>query len=221
DFVNDQNPDAYEKLVERLLASPHYGERQARHWLDLARYADSNGYTIDGKRAIWPWRDWVIAAFNKDMPFDQFTIEQLAGDLLPEASRDQIVATGFHRNTSFNEEGGTNPEQFRVERTVDRTNTTGTTWLGLTVGCAQCHTHKYDPISHKEYYQLYAFFNSMEEPKLTMPTLEQEKRMKELNAELAKVKKEPPPKKVTPAQVEKLLADLEKETNGGWRVLYP
>lgn len=221
DFVADKNPDAYEKLVDRLLASPHYGERQARHWLDLARYADSNGYTIDGKRSIWPWRDWVINALNKDLPFDRFTIEQIAGDMLPEPTHDQIVATGFHRNTSFNEEGGTNPEQFRVERTVDRTNTTGTVWLGLTVSCAQCHTHKYDPITQKEYYQLYAFFNSTEEPKVTMPTPEQEKRLKELNAELAKVKKEPAPKKVSPKEVEKLLADLEKETNGGWRVIYP
>lgn len=220
EYAGAQPQAAYEKLVDRLLASPHYGERQARHWLDLARYADSNGYTIDGKRSIWPWRDWLIHAFNKDMPFDQFTIEQLAGDMLPNTTREQIIATGFHRNTSFNEEGGTNPEQFRVERTVDRTNTTGTTWLGLTVGCAQCHTHKYDPISHKEYYQLYAFFNSMEEPKLSLATSEQEKKMKELGAELAKAKKEPA-KKVTPADVEKLLTDLEKETNGGWRVIYP
>jgi hypothetical protein len=216
-----ERDSALEKVVDRLLASPHYGERQARHWLDLARYADSNGYTIDGKRSIWPWRDWVINAFNRDMPFDQFTIEQLAGDRLPGATKDQIVATGFHRNTSFNEEGGTNPEQFRVERTVDRTNTTGTAWLGLTVGCAQCHTHKYDPISHKEYYQLYAFFNSLEEPKLTTPTSDQEKRMKALTAQLANAKKEPPPKKATPAEIEKLLAELEKETNGGWHVLYP
>ena len=119
------------------------------------------------------------------MPFDQFTLEQLAGDMLPNATPDQQVATGFHRNTSFNEEGGTNPEQFRVERTVDRTNTTGAAWLGLTVGCAQCHTHKYDPISHKEYYQLYAFFNSMEEPKLSLATPQQEKRLKELTGELA------------------------------------
>jgi hypothetical protein len=221
EYASAKPQAAYEKVVDRLLASPHYGERQARHWLDLARYADSNGYTIDGKRSIWPWRDWVINAFNKDMPFDQFTIEQLAGDMLSNATKDQIIATGFHRNTSFNEEGGTNPEQFRVERTVDRTNTTGTTWLGLTVGCAQCHTHKYDPITHKEYYQLYAFFNSMEEPKLSMPTAEQEQKMRDLNAELAKVKKEPPPKKVTAGEIEKLLADLEKETNGGWRTIYP
>jgi len=215
-------PDAaYENLVDRLLASANYGERQARHWLDLARYADSNGYTIDGKRSIWPWRDWVIAAFNRDLPFDQFTIEQLAGDLLPNPTKEQLVATGFHRNTSFNEEGGTNPEQFRVERTVDRTNTTGTAWLGLTVGCAQCHTHKYDPITHQEYYQLYAFFNSMDEPKLPLPTPEQQARLKELNAELAEAKKQTPAQKQSAAELEALLAELEKETGGGWRVLYP
>ncbi len=167
DFLKDESPQAYEKVVDRLLASPHYGERQARHWLDLARYADSNGYTIDGPRLIWPYRDWVIKALNDDMPFDQFTIEQLAGDLLPNATMEQKIATGFHRNTSFNEEGGTDPEQFRVERTVDRTNTTGAVWLGLTVGCCQCHNHKYDPVSQQEYYQLYAFFDSCDEP--TMP----------------------------------------------------
>jgi hypothetical protein len=220
-FVSDPRPDAYENLVERLLALPHYGERQARHWLDLARYADSNGYTIDGKRTIWPWRDWVIAAFNKDMPFDQFTIEQLAGDLLPGPTRDQLVATGFHRNTSFNEEGGTNPEQFRVERTVDRTNTTGTVWLGLTVGCAQCHTHKFDPISHKEYYQLYAFFNSIDEPKLPLPRLDQEEKLRALKAELAAAKNQPLPRPKTTEDLEELLTDLEKETGGGWRVCYP
>jgi|SRR5579883_345580 len=166
-FLNDDSPNAYEKVVDRLLASPHYGERQARHWLDLARYADSNGYTIDGPRQIWPYRDWVIKALNADMPFDQFTIEQLAGDLLPNPTLDQKIATGFHRNTSFNEEGGTDPEQFRVERTVDRANTTAAVWLGLTAGCAQCHDHKYDPFSQKDYYRLYAFFDSCDEP--TMP----------------------------------------------------
>ena len=167
DFLADNSPDAFEKVVDRLLASPHYGERQARHWLDLARYADSNGYTIDGPRTIWPYRDWVIRALNDDVPFDRFTIEQLAGDMLPNAAPSNKVATGFHRNTSFNEEGGTDPEQFRVERTVDRTNTTGAVWLGLTVGCAQCHDHKYDAFSQKDYYRLYAFFNSADEP--TMP----------------------------------------------------
>jgi mono/diheme cytochrome c family protein len=167
EFLSDTSADAYEKLVDRLLASPHYGERQARHWLDLARYADSNGYTIDGPRLIWPYRDWVIQALNDDLPFDQFTIEQLAGDLLPNPTTRQRIATGFHRNTAFNEEGGTDAEQFRVERTVDRTNTTATVWLGLTAGCAQCHDHKYDPLSQKDYYSLYAFFNSCDEP--TMP----------------------------------------------------
>lgn len=151
---------AYGALVERLLASPHYGERWGRHWLDQARYADSNGYTIDGERVMWPYRDWVIQALNEDKPFDRFTIEQLAGDLLPNPTKSQLVATGFHRNTVINEEGGVDPEQARVEQVMDRLSTTGAVWLGLTVGCAQCHTHKFDPITHKEYYQMLAFFNS-------------------------------------------------------------
>ena len=156
---------AYNELVERLLSSPHYGERWGRHWLDQARYADSNGYTIDGERVMWPYRDWVIQALNEDKPFDQFTIEQLAGDLLPRPSdplkaKAQLVATGFHRNTVINEEGGVDPEQARVEQVMDRLHTTGAVWLGLTVGCAQCHSHKFDPIPHKEYYQMLAFFNS-------------------------------------------------------------
>jgi hypothetical protein len=159
-FVNDQSPTAYDDLVTRLLASPHYGERWGRHWLDQARYADSSGYTIDGERIAWPYRDWVIWAVNEDMPFDQFTIEQLAGDLLPEPTLNQRIATGFHRNTMINQEGGVKPDQFRNEALVDRVNTTGAVWLGLTVGCAQCHTHKFDPISHEEYYRLYAFFNN-------------------------------------------------------------
>ncbi len=159
-FLADRAPDAYEKVVERLLASPHYGERWGRHWLDQARYADSNGYTIDSARVMWPYRDWVIAALNADQPFDRFTIEQLAGDLLPGATKAQRVASGFHRNTLINEEGGVDKEQMRIEAAMDRTATTGTVWLGLTVSCAQCHTHKFDPISHREYFQLYAFFNS-------------------------------------------------------------
>jgi hypothetical protein len=151
---------SYAELVEKLLASPHYGERWGRHWLDQARYADSNGYSIDSERPMWPYRDWVIKALNDDMPFDQFTIEQLAGDLLPNPSKGQLVATAFHRNTLINEEGGTDREQFRHEAVVDRVNTTGAVWLGLTVGCCQCHTHKFDPIQHREYYELFAFFNS-------------------------------------------------------------
>jgi hypothetical protein len=159
-FERDQDPLAYEKLVDRLLASPHYGERWGRHWLDQARYADSNGYSVDSPRQMWPYRDWVISALNQDMPFDQFTIEQLAGDLLPNPTKSQLAATAFHRNTLINQEGGTDAEQFRVEAMMDRVNTTGAVWLGLTVGCAQCHSHKFDPISHIEYYRLYAFFNS-------------------------------------------------------------
>jgi hypothetical protein len=172
-FVNDTRPDAYEKLVDRLLASPHYGERWGRHWLDLARYADSNGFTIDGPRTIWKYRDWVIDAFNRDMPFDQFAIEQLAGDMLANASQAQKVATGFHRNTLRNEEGGIDVEQFRVESIVDRVNTTGSVFLGLTIGCCQCHDHKFDPVSQREYYQVYAFFNNADEPTLELGTPEQ------------------------------------------------
>jgi uncharacterized protein DUF1553/uncharacterized protein DUF1549/cytochrome c len=162
---------AYNALVERLLGSPHYGERWGRHWLDQARYADSNGYTIDGERVMWPYRDWVIKALNDDLPFDRFTIEQLAGDLLPAPTKSQLVATGFHRNTFINEEGGVDREQARVEQVMDRVNTTGAVWLGLTVGCAQCHTHKFDPIPHREYYQLFAFFNSTADVNNVGPTV--------------------------------------------------
>jgi len=158
-FLQDASPDAWEQLVSRVLESPHYGERWGRHWLDQARYADSNGYTIDGPRVMWPYRDWVIGALNRDLPFDQFTIEQLAGDLLESPTLSQRIATAFHRNTMINEEGGVKPDQFRNEAIIDRVNTTGAVWLGLTVGCAQCHSHKYDPISHTDYYRLYAFFN--------------------------------------------------------------
>jgi mono/diheme cytochrome c family protein len=179
-FLADRKPGAYERVVDRLLASPRYGERWAQPWLDLARYADSNGYTIDGPRQMWMYRDWVINALNADLPFDRFTVEQLAGDMLPHPTRDHQIATGFHRNTLFNEEGGTDPEQFRVEAVVDRVNTTGTVWLGLTVGCAQCHTHKYDPITQREYYQFLALFNGADEPTLDFPTPEQAAQRKEL-----------------------------------------
>jgi hypothetical protein len=188
-FVNDTRPDAYEQVVNRLLDSPHFGERWGRHWLDAARYADSNGYTIDGARSIWPYRDWVIEAFNQDMPFDQFIIEQLAGDLLPEPTREQLVATGFHRNTLINEEGGTDKEQFRVEAVVDRVSTTGTVLMGLTVGCAQCHTHKYDPITQREFYELFAVFNQCDEPYLDLPTPEQDNQKAELTAKVSAAKK--------------------------------
>jgi hypothetical protein len=168
-FVNDPSPDAYERLVERLLASPHYGERWARRWLDLARYADTNGYEKDRPREIWPYRDWVIDALNAGMPFDEFTVKQLAGDMLPNATTEDLVATGFHRNTMLNEEGGIDPLEFRFHAMTDRVATTGTTWLGLTTGCAQCHDHKYDPISHREYYGLMAFLDNADEPDLPLP----------------------------------------------------
>jgi hypothetical protein len=184
-FRTDPRPDAYERLVERLLQSPHYGERWGRHWLDLARYADSNGYSIDGPRSIWKYRDWVIAAFNRDMPFDQFTIAQLAGDLLPGATVEQRVATGFHRNTGINEEGGIDVEQFRVESIVDRVHTTGAVFLGLTVGCAQCHDHKFDPISQREYYQLFAFFNNVDEPNLELATPQQAEQRQHIHQAIA------------------------------------
>jgi hypothetical protein len=187
-FAADAAPDAYERLVDRVLASPRFGERWGQHWLDLARYADSNGYTIDSPRSIWPYRDWVIDSLNRDLPFDRFTIEQLAGDLLPGALIEQRIATGFHRNTLINEEGGTDPEQFRVEAIVDRVNTTGTVWLGLSIACAQCHDHKHDPISQKEYYQLYAFFNSDDEPALSMPTDAQRERQAQLAAAIDRQK---------------------------------
>ncbi|MDB6040894.1 MAG: cytochrome [Verrucomicrobiales bacterium] len=159
-FVNDTQPNAYERLVDGLLASAHYGERWGRHWLDVARYADSNGYSIDAPRSIWKYRDWVIHALNQDLPYDDFVIEQLAGDLLPDPTIDQKIATGFHRNTQINQEGGIDPEQFRIESILDRVGTTGTAFLGLTIGCAQCHDHKFDPITQREFYQLFAFFNN-------------------------------------------------------------
>src|SRR3954469_20908705 len=168
-FVNDKSPDAYERLVDRLLRSPHYGERWARRWLDLARYADTNGYEKDRPRTMWLYRDWVIRALNADMPFDQFTVEQLAGDLLPGATLDQRIATGFHRNTMLNEEGGADPLEFRWHAVNDRVATTGTVWLGLTLQCCQCHNHKFDPVTQKEYYQLSAFLNNCDEPTIDIP----------------------------------------------------
>ncbi|MBI3414860.1 MAG: PSD1 domain-containing protein [Verrucomicrobia bacterium] len=194
-FVHDQRPGAYQLLVERLLDSPHYGERWARPWLDQARYADSNGYEADNRRTIWPYRDWVINAFNRDLPFDQFTIEQLAGDLLPNATREQKIASGFHRNTMVNTEGGTDEEEFRVAALVDRVNTTYAIWMGTTMGCAQCHTHKYDPFTQKEYYQSFAFLNQTKdkgrsnEPEMPLPSPEQKKKSDELKAQIEPLQK--------------------------------
>ena len=183
-FLTDKSPQAYEAAVDRLLASPHYGERWARHWLDNARYADSNGYAQDNPRSIWPYRDWVIKAFNDDMPFDQFTTEQLAGDLLPNATISQKIATGFHRNTQINEEGGVDQEQFRIESIFDRVGTTGAVFLGLTVGCSQCHNHKFDPISQREYYRMFAFFNSCDEPKIPVINASDPRRQEEVRNEI-------------------------------------
>ncbi len=202
DFLADASPQAYEKVVDRLLASPHYGERWARHWLDLARYADSDGYTIDGPREIWKYRDWVIQALNRDLPFDRFVIEQIAGDLLPNPTTDQLIATGFHRNTTSNYEGGIDFEQYRVEAVADRVATTGAAFLGLTLGCARCHDHKYDPITQREFYQLFAFFNNTDEisseaerydfhrPVLELPTPEEQARREAHRAQIAALSRE-------------------------------
>ncbi len=188
-FLTDAHPNAYERLVDRLLASPHYGERWGRSWLDIARYADSNGYSIDAARSIWPYRDWVINALNRDLPFDRFVIEQMAGDLLPNATAEQIVATGFHRNTPINQEGGIDLEQFRIDSIYDRINTTGTAFLGLTVGCAQCHDHKFDPLSQREYYQLFAFLNNDDEPNFELGTPAEVALKKKIHAERTKLEK--------------------------------
>jgi hypothetical protein len=193
-FALDDRPDAYERLVDRLLASPHYGERWARHWLDVARYADSNGYSIDAPREIWPYRDWVIEALNRDQPFDEFAVDQLAGDLRPDADLAQKIATGFHRNTPINQEGGIDKEQFRVESIIDRVDTTGGAFLGLTIGCARCHDHKYDPITNVEYYRIFAFLNNVDEPNLPVASpeivAERERSQAEIDAYLAEVRKD-------------------------------
>jgi len=198
-FLNDKAPNAYEKVVDRLLASPRYGERMAFRWLEAARYADTNGYQTDAARIMWRWRDWVIDAFNRNLPFDRFTIEQLAGDLLPGATVEQRIATGFNRNHRGNGEGGIIPEEYAVEYVVDRVETTSTVWLGLTLGCARCHDHKYDPFTQKEFYQVYAFFNNVPEsgkafkygnspPFLFTPTRQQQREMEELERTLAVAK---------------------------------
>jgi hypothetical protein len=180
-FLADSSAAAYEKQVDRLLASPHYGERWARMWLDAARYADSNGYEKDAPRIVWSYRDWVINAFNRDLPYDRFVIEQIAGDLLPGATQDQRVATGFLRNSMINEEGGVDPEQFRMEAMFDRVDAIGKGILGITVQCAQCHDHKYDPIKHEEYYKLFAFLNDTYEANIAVYTPEQERQRAEIH----------------------------------------
>jgi hypothetical protein len=187
-FVRDRSPHAYEKVVDRLLASPHYGERMALLWLDLARCADTNGYRLDNHRDIWKWREWVIGAFNRNQPFDAFTVEQLAGDLLPRPTLEQKIATGFHRNTMVNFGNGSDPKEYLHKAVSDRAATTATVWLGTTLACAQCHDHKYDPFTQKDYYRLYAFFNNVPEkgldgekanpvPSLLLPTPAQARRL--------------------------------------------
>jgi len=193
-FLADELDDAYERRVGELLASVHFAERFARHWLDVARYADSNGYTIDGARSIWPWRDWVVRSIHRDQPFDEFTIEQLAGDLLPNATREQRLATGFHRNTQVNEEGGADDEENRVNAVLDRVHTTGAVWLGATLSCAQCHTHKFDPLTLHDFYALVAFFDqtrdggvSLEPTMLVAHTPDEERVAEMYEAEAARL----------------------------------
>jgi mono/diheme cytochrome c family protein len=226
-YLEDDSPQAYEHLVDELLKSPAYGERWARMWLDLARYADTKGYEKDLERTMWPYREWVIEAFNIDMPYDQFTREQLAGDLLPNATFSQQLATAFHRNTMINDEGGTDNEEFRVAAVKDRIDTTLQVWMGLTFGCAKCHSHKYDPISQREYYQFYAYFNQTEDaddfderPKLATPTREQVEQQTRLQSEIAKLEQD------RDAASPELKAFAEEwtakvSTSRGWIVLAP
>ncbi|WP_422926600.1 PSD1 and planctomycete cytochrome C domain-containing protein [Singulisphaera sp. PoT] len=198
-FVADPRSDAYDRLVDRMLNKPQYGERLAVDWLDAARYADTHGYHIDSGRDMTRWRDWVIESFNRNRPFDQFSVEQLAGDLLPNATMDQRIASGFNRNHMINFEGGAIPEEYQTAYVIDRVNTTGTVWLGLTIGCAQCHDHKFDPISQKEYYQFYAFFNNIQEngldgakgnaePQMPSPTIAQQEEIARLDRSIADTK---------------------------------
>jgi Protein of unknown function (DUF1549)/Protein of unknown function (DUF1553)/Planctomycete cytochrome C len=199
-FVKDTSPNAYEKVVDRALSSQHYGEQMARQWLDFARYADSHGFQTDSSRQMWPWRDWVIKSFNDNLPFDQFTVQQIAGDLLPNATRDQIIATGFNRNHRLNGEGGIIPEEWRIENIIDRVETTSFTWLGLTMNCCRCHDHKYDPLTQRDFYSMFAFFNNVPEsgtiqgasnrsggnspPTIDVPTPDQETKLAKLNTDL-------------------------------------
>ena len=232
-FVADGSPDAYEKLVDRLLASPRYGERWARRWLDLARYADTNGYEKDRERRIWPYRDWVIRALNDDLPFDAFTRRQIAGDLLPGATTDDIIATGFHRNTMTNEEGGIDPLEFRYLAMVDRVSTTGVTWLGLTTGCAQCHNHKYDPLTQADYYGLFACLDNADEPEWVIPDAEQAKAVADATTRLETAWSELPGKwplvpaaegQPAPGSLEERYAGWEREEAAkaiDWRIVTP
>ncbi|MBI1369163.1 MAG: DUF1549 domain-containing protein [Planctomycetes bacterium] len=237
-FLADDSPQAYDKLVDRLLASPAYGEHMAWTWLDEARYADSNGYQQDATRTMWPWRDWVVKAFNENMPFDQFTVKQIAGDLLPNATLEDRLATGFNRNHMLNGEGGRIPEESRVDYVVDRVDTTATVWLGLTLGCARCHDHKYDPFTQVEFYQLYAYFNNIDEsgavdaggnarPVMSIPTPQQQEKQAALQKDLAAAQqrldaaladKTAPPQTWIDQQIE---AIKSIEGDAKWAVLHP
>ena len=233
-FLADNSPHAYEKRVDALLASPHYGERMALFWLDLARYSDTHGYHIDSARHMWPWRDWVIRAFNSDMPYDEFTVEQIAGDLLPNATLDQKVATGFNRNHMINFEGGAIPAEYQNEYVVDRVEATSTTWMGLTMGCARCHDHKYDPILQKDFYRFYAFFNNIPEkgldgasgnaaPIVQIPSPEQARQLEDLNSKISPVKQAMPEKEIAALQsewVKTALDTIPKPLNQGLTAHY-
>jgi hypothetical protein len=219
-FAADKSVDAYEKVVDRLLQSKRFGEHWARMWLDLARYADTKGYEKDQPRNIWRYRDWVIDALNADMPYDQFTIEQLAGDLLPSPTSDQLLATAFHRNTMTNDEGGTDNEEFRIAAVKDRVDTTMQVWMGLTMGCAKCHSHKYDPITQREYYQFFSFFNQTEDsdrgddgPRAPTPTNAQQMQLDELKQKLAAILKaaDDEESKKQSAAIEKQIGGLQKQ----------
>ena len=235
DAARDGRDAAYLRLVDRLLASPHYGERWARPWLDLARYADSQGFEKDLPRVMWKYRDWVIDALNRDMPFDRFTIEQIAGDMLPNATLDQRIASGFHRNSMTNEEGGTDPDESQYEALVDRVNTTATAWLGTTLGCAQCHNHKYDPFTQKDYFRMLAFFQNADyevrisgdgtryiEPAIDVPAPEQEAARKTIQAEIDRLNAQL--KADSPALARAQIAwerEMRLEPSTAWRVLTP
>jgi len=224
-FVRDTSPNAYETLVDSLLASQPYGERWARRWLDLARYADTNGFEKDRPRNIWPYRDWVVRALNDDMPFDQFSIRQLAGDMLPNPSPEDLIATGFHRNTMLNEEGGIDPNEYRFYAMVDRVAVTGTTWMGLTLNCSQCHTHKYDPILHTDYYSVMALLNNADEPAYAIPTEAIEARQKAQAETIARMEAELPakfpggPEALKPRFEEWLTAERRRSSH--WEILRP
>ena len=227
-FLADRSPDAYEKRVDALLQSPHYGERMAVPWLDAARYADTHGYHIDSARGMWPWRDWVISAFNRNLPYDQFTIEQLAGDLLPDATREQKVASGFNRNHMINFEGGAIADEYQVEYVIDRVEATSTAFMGLTMGCARCHSHKFDPITHKEFYQFFAFFNNVPElgldgrrgnavPMILLTTPAQQKMLDDLDDAIEEHEKALSDEAVAPAQrawEESVIARLPAQGSG-------